>query len=612
MSSERDKAEVVVADWLAQFERALSGDGKKLAALFHADSHWRDVLALTWSIETVSGCDAIVRALKAYSDQNKPIGLAIDPDRTAPRRVMRAGTEAIEAIFKFETADGRGSGVLRLTSDASGHRMMKAWTLLTALEELKGHGEQVGKARPHGESYSRDFRGPNWLDLRKSSVAYADRDPTVLVVGGGHAGLSIAARLGQLQVDTLIIDRWPRIGDNWRQRYHALTLHNQVQVNHLPYMPFPPNWPTYIPKDKLAGWFEAYVESLELNYWTGTEFEGGRYDEQDGRWTVTLRLADGTRRELHPHHIVMATGVSGIPNIPELPTLRNFRGKVLHSSQYDDGEAWKGKSALVIGTGNSGHDIAQDLQSSGARVTLVQRSPTLIVNVEPSAQLPYALYDEGPSLEDCDLITVATPLALGRKSHRLFTERAKDMDRKLLDGLERIGFRLDFGDDGTGWQFKYLTRGGGYYFNVGCSDLLVEGKIGLTQFADIDEFVAEGARLRSGETLAADLVVLATGYQSQEHLVRKLFGDAVATRVGPIWGFGKSQELRNMFMRTPQPGLWFIAGSLAQCRIYSKYLGLQIKACELGLLPRDPASPNKAEEVRPIRSQRADLPSISI
>ena len=84
--------------------------------------------------------------------------------------------------------------------------------------------------------------------------------PTVLVIGGGQSGLCIAARLKQLNVDTLIVDREKRIGDNWRKRYHALTLHNQVQVNHLPYMLFPPNWPTYIPKDKLANWFEAYVE----------------------------------------------------------------------------------------------------------------------------------------------------------------------------------------------------------------------------------------------------------------------------------------------------------------------------------------------------------------
>jgi len=579
--------------WLAAFEQALARGDESLDALFQSDSHWRDVLALTWRIDTVSGRESILESLRGLARDMRPTALAIDPERTPPRRVRRAGADTIEAIFTFETAIGRGEGVVRLVSDAQG--TLRAWTLLTALSELRGHEEQVGGRRPHGESYSRDFRGPNWLDLRNLTAAYADRDPTVLVVGGGQAGLSIAARLAQLGVDTLIVDRLPRIGDNWRKRYHALTLHNQVQVNHLPYMQFPPTWPTYIPKDKLAGWFEAYVEALELNYWTATELESGRYDERAAHWTVVLRRADGTRRGLCPRHIVMATGVSGIANIPDIPTLADFAGTVLHSSQYGDGEAWKGRNAIVVGTGNSGHDIAQDLHSSGAHVTLVQRSPTLIVNIEPSAQLPYALYDEGPSLEDCDLLTVATPLALSRHSHKLFTERAKDLDKPLLDGLERVGFRLDFGEDGTGWQFKYLTRGGGYYFNVGCSDLVAERKIGLRQFADIARFVREGALLRSGETLAADLIVLATGYQGQEQLVARLFGADVARQLGPIWGFGAGQELRNMYMRTPQPGLWFIAGSLAQCRIYSRYLALQIKACELGLL-----SPARAGTAVPV------------
>jgi len=583
--AETDTLATLADHWLAQFERALAEPGDALLRrLFHPDSHWRDVLALTWHITTVNGRDAILEELKAHAARAKPTGFRTNPHRTAPRHVTRAGTKAIEAIFRFETAEGRGSGVLRLTPDAG--NTLKAWTLLTALDEIKGFEEKVGASRPKGESYSRDFRGPNWLDHRRSAAEYVERDPVVLVVGGGQAGLSIAARLNQLHVDTLIVDRGERIGDNWRNRYHALTLHNQVHVNHLPYMPFPPNWPAYVPKDKLAGWFEAYVESMELNYWTATEFEGGTYDETKGRWSVVLRRGDGTKREIRPRHVVMATGVSGIPDLPDIPTLRSFAGTVLHSSQYDDGEAWKGKNVLVIGTGNSGHDIAQDLYSSGARVTLVQRNSTLIVNIEPSAQLPYALYDEGPPLEDCDLITASIPLPLARKNHILLTERAKNLDRELLDGLERKGFKLDFGEDGTGWQFKYLTRGGGYYFNVGCSDLVVKGEIGLVQFSDIAEFVAEGARLRTGESLAADLIVLATGYKGQEALVRKLFGDEVAARVGPIWGFGDEQELRNMFTRTAQPGLWFIAGSLAQSRIYSRYLALQIKACELGLLPR--------------------------
>lgn len=569
-----------VEEWLSRFEQAVAAPHPAaLQALFHGDSYWRDLVALTGGIETVCGSEAIARELAARAGRTGAHGFVLAQDRTPPRRVTRAGTAATEAIFQFETATARGSGVLRLTPDA-GSGALRGWTLLTALDAWKGLEERAGRARPTGQSYARDFRGPNWLDQRTAAARYADHDPAVLVVGGGQAGLSIAARLCALQVDTLVIDRWPRIGDNWRRRYHALTLHNQVHVNHLPYMPFPPNWPTYIPKDKLAGWFEAYVEAMEINYWPATELAGGTYDAAAGRWCVVLRRADGTAREMRPRHIVLATGVSGIPNMPDIPTLARFKGTVLHSSQFEDGEAWTGRSALVIGTGNSGHDIAQDLHAAGARVTLVQRSPTLIVNIEPSAQLPYALYDEGPSLEDCDLIAASMPLPLARKSHVALAARARELDADLLGRLERVGFRLDFGEQDAGWQFKYLTRGGGYYFNVGCSDLVADRKIGLVQFSDIAEFTTDGVRLRSGETVAADLVVLATGYKGQEHLVARLFGASVAERVGPIWGFGDGLELRNMFTRTAQPGLWFIAGSLAQCRFYSKYLALQIKACE--------------------------------
>lgn len=570
--------------WLDAFERTLgTPDPAALDRLFLSESFWRDVLALSWNLQTLAGRDTIAQELTGLAPKAAPANFEIAPNRAAPRWVSRAGTNTIEAIFNFETATGRGSGIVRLVPDDADGDRLKAWTLLTALDELKGFEEQLGTSRPRGQAYSRDFRGPNWLDLRNASRDYSDRDPTVLVVGGGQAGLAIAARLKQLQIDTLIVDRESRIGDNWRKRYHALTLHNQVQVNHMPYMPFPPSWPTYIPKDKLANWFEAYVDAMELNFWTDTEFEGGVYDEATRRWTVTLRRADGSERTMHPRHVVMGTGVSGIANVPEIPALNNFKGTLLHSSRYEDGESWQGKRAIVIGTGNSGHDIAQDLHSSGAGVTLVQRSPTLVTNIEPSAQLAYATYKEG-TLEDNDLIAASMPTPLAKKTHVMLTEQSKQLDKELLDGLRNVGFKLDFGEAGTGWQFKYLTRGGGYYFNVGCSNLIVEGAIKLRQFSDIESFTAEGARMKDGTTIAADLIVLSTGYKPQEYLVRRLFGDAVADRVGPIWGFGEGFELRNMYARTKQPGLWFIAGSLAQCRINSKYLALQIKAIEEGML----------------------------
>lgn len=575
-----------VTGWLAALaEAALTAEVDALHFLFQDDSHWRDLLALSGKIETVCGREAIAANLASAINQFGITDIRVDHRSVPPRRVTRVETETIEAFFRFETRTGRGRGIVRLCPNPAKPNRMLCWTLLTALDDLKGIEERVGQYRREAPSLARDFRGPNWLDKRQAASAFAGRDPVVLVVGAGQAGLGIAARLGHLGLDTLVVERHNRVGDNWRHRYHALTLHNQVQVNHLPYMPFPSGWPTYIPKDKLANWFESYADAMELNVWTCAELTGGTYDATLQRWTVQVVMSDGSERVLHPRHLVMATGVSGIPARPEIPTLGQFGGTVLHASEYRDGEDWVGKRAIVLGTGNSGHDIAQDLHSSGATVTLVQRSPTLIVNVEPSAQLPYALYNEGPSLEDCDLLAASMPLPLARKAHVRFTEQSRKLDKPLLDRLEAVGFRLDFGPDETGWQFKYLTRGGGYYFNVGCSELVAGGAIALVQYGDIEKFTVDGAVLRTGPTITADLVVLATGYKGQEHLIAKLFGDDVAARIGPIWGFGDGMELRSMFCRTGQPGLWFIAGSFAQCRIYSKYLALQITAAETGLLP---------------------------
>ena len=576
--------------WLSAFGTALStADAGALASLMHPDSHWRDLLAFTWHISTVSGPDDISTALADSADDLEPQSFSIDYDAAPPRMVMRGGRQdVLETIFRFTTKTGQCSGVLRMIADEADAGRLKAWTILTALDEISGFEESIGTARPTGEAYSRDFKGPNWLDRRNIAIAYEDRDPEVLVVGGGQAGLSIAARLTQLGVDTLIVDSEERVGDNWRKRYHALVLHNQVHVNHLPYMPFPPNWPTYIPKDKLAGWFEYYAEAMELNFWTETEFSGGAYDETDGRWTVELKQPGGTRT-LRPRHVVMATSVTGIPNLPTIPTLDQFKGEVIHSSAYTGAQSRKDKRVLIIGTGTSAHDMAQDLQSNGATVSLIQRGATSIINVEPSAQLPYTLYDEGLSLETADLIATATPYEPLKAVHTAMAEESTRLDKDMLDALEKVGFRIDH-EDKTGWQFKFMNRGGGYYFNVGCSDLIIDGKVGLIQFDDIDTFVAEGAKLKNGDVVAADTVILATGFKGQEENVKRLLGNDVAERIGPIWGFGDdSQELRNLWMRTKQPGLWFIAGSFAQCRIFSKYLALQIKACQQGMI--DPVRP---------------------
>lgn len=575
------------ARWLAAFEAALgSGEPARIAALFHAESHWRDVLAFTWHLTPLEGGSTIAGRLAAEQARTEAHGFRLAPGRTPPRRVRRLGVDCIEAIFAFETRVGRGNGIVRLTPDAAdpAGESAKAWVLSTTLEELRGHEERIGDRRPTGAAYSRNFGGDNWEDVRRKSRAFADRDPVVLVVGGAQAGLSIAARLRQMGVDTLVVEKWPRIGDSWRMRYHALALHNSIHVNHLPYMPFPPTWPKYIPKDMLGLWFETYADVMEIDCWTDTEFTKGEWDDAAQRWTATLKRGDGTERIVRPRHIVMANGVSSYPKVPDLPGLGDFAGEVVHSEGFSSGAPWKGKSALIIGTGSSAHDIAQDLHSFGARPTIVQRGSTTVVSIDPSAKLNYALYDEGPPLEDCDLIAAAATPPLIIKAYQLAVQRMIDLDRDMIAGLKGVGFKYDIGEDGTGHQMKYRRRGGGYNLDAGAAALMIKGEIGLLQYERIERFVAGGALLKDGTTVPADLVVLATGYLPQAELVRRALGDGMAAKVGQVWGVGPDGELANMYKRTPQQGLWFIAGSLAQCRIYSRYMALQIKAMEEGLL----------------------------
>ena len=574
-----------VDNWLLSFNEAISDKNSKtdsienLNKLFFENSHWRDILALTWQIQTTSGKQNIIP--KLYDTVLNVIAkdFVIDPQRTQPREVIRAGKNVVEVILKFKTKFGYCEGVVRLYEDSEVSGTFKAWNFLTALSDLNSSFNKKE------DQYENTLEGPNWLDVRKEDRLYKDRDPEVLVVGSGQAGLSIAARLKQQNIDTLVVDKNERVGDNWRNRYHSLKLHNQTHVNHLPYMPFPPTWPTYIPKDKLAGWFEYYAESMELNVWTKTTFISAEYDKAEKNWNVKLKLFDGNERIMKPKHIVMAVGVSSVPNRTKIPGMEGYKGKVIHSTDYSNGRDYKGKNVLVFGTGTSAHDVAQDLYVHGANVKIVQRSPSMVVNVEPSAQLPYQLYREGPNTDDCDLITISSPLKVLKKTHQLLTEKTKEIDKSLLDKLEEVGFRLEYGEENTGWQFKYLTRGGGYYFNVGASDLIAEGKIKVIQFLDIINFNPSGIEMKSGDNFNIDLMVTATGYKGQEYVVEEFFGKSVVENVGPIWGFDNDrQELRNMWMQTKQPGLWFHAGSLAQCRIFSKFLALQIRAIQEGTL----------------------------
>ena len=566
-------------DWLTNFNQLLAAaDHSGMMSLCAQTCHWRDIVAFGWDIQTTQGASELASKLLECTTERACTGFFLDEQRTPPRWVTRAGVHACEIIIKFSHKYGHGDGVLRLIDEDN---QLKLWTLNTNLQMLEGYQRTQADRRFGGDAYDREFGGRNWLDARIDAQAYEDREPTVLVVGGGQAGVSIAARLTHMGLDTLLIDKNDRIGDNWRNRYHSLTLHNEVFVNHLPFLRFPETWPVYIPKDMLAAWLEQYVDTLEINCWTRSSLEQGRYDEDAQRWDVTL-LREGKTRKIKPKHIVLATGVSAIPVMPDIAGLKDYQGTLIHSGQYDEGKDWKDKPVLVVGTGNSGHDVAQDLYAAGAKVSIMQRSPTHIVSLR-EAQRVYALYQEGPPLEDCDLLATSFPYPVLRRGYELATQMSKHEDHDLLERLSKRGFRLSDGVDNCGFQMSYLQRGGGYYFNVGCSDLIADGDISLLAYQDLESFNPNGLTLKDGTTHDFELVVMATGYKNLSGTTRALLGDEVADRVGQVWGFDEGGELANMWRPTPQPGLWYTAGSLAQCRIFSHYLALQIKAKEEGL-----------------------------
>jgi putative flavoprotein involved in K+ transport len=572
---------ISATNWLNTLNSALAkSDEGLIKTLFADDCHWRDLLAFTWSLTPTAGGANIASLMLSKQAQVKARDFKLAEGRLGPRRLKRTGIDVIESVIQFETELGRCFGVLRLLLD----HPEEAFQLLTSMHELKGHEEKIGGRRPTGAAYSRNFGGTNWQDQRIASQAYADREPTVLVVGGGQAGLSVAASLVLIGVDTLVIDKYPNIGDSWRKRYHSLALHNVTDLNHLPYLPFPESWPSYLPKDMVGNWLEIYAQTMEINNWTSTELATATYNEETASWTAVLKNnVTGTERTVRPKHIIFANGLVGLPRIPKLPGLEDFTGEVMHTSSFTSGAKWKGKRALVLGTGTSAHDVAQDLHSNGVETTMIQRGSTTVVSIDPSLKLTYALY-EGIALEDGDLLSSVNTLEVTKRNFKQTSARMIELDTKLINDLIACGFKWDNGENDTGYQMKIRTRYGGYYLNAGCSDLIISGAIGLCQYEQIDTFVENGALLKDGTIKQADLVVMATGFVPQEEVVKQLLGEEVAQKIGPVWGLAPDGEMNNMWRRTSQKGLWFVGGSFTNCRIYSRYVAIQIKALEEGLL----------------------------
>ncbi len=569
-----------VDQWLARFEQALTeGDSAGAAELFGDESFWRDLVSFTWNLKTVEGPDEIRDMLEHTLGHTKPRGWRATEPPAAAEGVT-------EAWIEFETEAGRGHGHLRLKDG-------KAWTLLTALDELKGHEQPAGPARPKGIEHGANPDRETWLERRRREAEELGHttQPEVVIVGGGQGGIALGARLRQLGVPTIIVERNERPGDSWRKRYKSLCLHDPVWYDHLPYIKFPEHWPVFSPKDKIGDWLEMYTRVMELNYWSSTTAKSARYDDQAGEWVVVAER-DGADITLRPRQLVLAMGMSGKPNVPEIPGTDVFTGEQHHSSQHPGPDRYSGKKAVVIGSNNSAHDICAALWEGGADVTMVQRSSTHIVRSDTLMDVGLsALYSEqavadGVTTEKADMIFASLPYRIMHEFQIPLYDEMRERDADFYERLEKAGFELDWGEDGSGLFMKYLRRGSGYYIDVGASELVASGDVKL-QSGAVDHLTEGAVVMADGTELPADLVVYATGYKSMNGWAADLISQEVADKVGKVWGHGSDTakdpgpwegEQRNMWKPTQQEALWFHGGNLHQSRHYSLYLALQLKA----------------------------------
>ncbi len=567
--------------WVEKLAAALSSDTPTQAAqLFEKEGYWRDLVAFTWNIKTLAGRSAISEMIAATMATAAPSNWRVEQDATETDGV-------VEAWITFDTKEATGRGYLRLRDGL-------AWTFLTTMTELKNYPEKRNKLRPKGAEHGANKNRQTWLEKRQheqATLGYSEQ-PYCLIIGGGQGGIGLGARLRQLEVPTIIIDALPKPGDTWRNRYKSLSLHDPIWYDHMPYIPFPENWPVFTPKDKIGDWLEMYTNVMELNYWGSTRCTQAKYDEDKQEWTVEVDR-NGEKLTLHPKQLVLATGMSGIPNIPDIPGMDVFEGEQHHSSKHPGGEAYKGKKCVVLGANNSAHDICCALWENEADVTMIQRSSTHIIKSDSLMELVLGgLYSEeavenGMTTYKADLTFASIPFEIMPQFHIPAYQAVAEKDAEFYQRLTDAGFLLDFGEDGSGLFMKYLRRGSGYYIDVGASDLVANGEIKLKSGVSIECIKPNSVVLTDGTELDADLIVYATGFGSMNGWAAQIISQEVADKVGKCWGMGSNTakdpgpwegELRNMWKPTQQQALWFHGGNLHQSRHYSQYLSLQIKA----------------------------------
>ena len=433
------------------------------------DAVWRDHWALTGTLRTFYSAQGITKAWTAASKTSAtPVSGSLKIFAPAARRMdLPNGSSwlSISGSFDIKTKAGLIGKCTVIFSVVPQGTDWKIWSFGTILDEVEGWPSvhQFSPSITNGEQ-----QGANH--------DYVD----VVVVGAGQTGLSMAGRLSALGVDYLLIDKYSKIGDSWGARYDSVKLHTPREYSHLPFeRTFPDTFPEYLSKDQLAQGFNdwSWKYGVDKHTWLESELVSGKWDDLASSWKLYIRRK-GENASIGCRFVIMAVGSGGQhPYMPDLPGRESFKGVEMHSADYKNCQSFGANArGVVVGTGNTAHDVAEDMADAGLPSTMVQRSRTYIMPAEHWKSFAGHMYNEHVPTDMADTIGSSQAQAVGRLliTTSLHAMAAAEHEAERFDGLTRAGYDVArFGD----LLWVLTERAGGYYMDVGACQKIIDGKV---------------------------------------------------------------------------------------------------------------------------------------
>ncbi|EXM15812.1 FAD/NAD(P)-binding domain superfamily [Fusarium oxysporum f. sp. vasinfectum] len=543
------------------------------------DALWRDILAFTGIFRTFNSSKTIAAAWNELQGRVHPSSFKYNGGAQV---IQVESTGWIEGSFQFDVGGshpGKAFGFILLVPIEG---TWKIWILSTMLESVDGLGNPDTAPRlPRNGIHGPVSQDSNGIPQGVSETT------EVLIVGAGQNGICVAARLKGLGVKTVLIESEDEVGDNWSSRYDSVTLHTGKYYAHLPFETTfaGDEWPYFLRGVDLAKGYRDYVKRYQLDVRTSTTVEKAKWLQDSDSWLIET-VCKGKCTSIGAKHIVFAMGAGGQqPKMPHIPNREAFKGISIHSKEYESAKQWKGKKGVVIGTANTGHDVAVDMVEAGlASVHMVQRNPTPVIPWPWFGEAHNRLYHPKAITIESDRRELGLPLSFSRNVSMLMVKKLSAEQPEKFDALERAGFKVDRLPDALKIQYE---RQGGHYLDMGGSQMIIDGKIKVKS-EGISRFVPEGLGFQDGSILEADVIVWCTGFENDMRtMISDIVGTEIVERIEHHWYLDKEGEIRGAFKPVGHPGMWYTGGGVCIARFYSRFLALQIKA-DLAGVPFEP------------------------